>query len=128
MKRTCWLQLVAVSPPARIEFPHETEFRKEAYGVSRTNQTHPYHLQPVQRPQAGDGDSRLQFCCWLLLKTVDELNFLIRVLGTNEAEFATSGTTNLHIFSFTGGCPPVYSCKYQVPALRCTSSLHTPGG
>jgi hypothetical protein len=46
--------------------------------------------------QAGDSDSRLQSCRWVMHKIVDEPYFFSRLLWIDEAGFTRSGITNQH--------------------------------
>jgi hypothetical protein len=54
-------------------------------------------LQLVQVLQTGGSHLGLQFCLWLLHKTVDESDFMCRILWTAKATFTRSVVNTLHI-------------------------------
>ncbi|CAH2004529.1 unnamed protein product [Acanthoscelides obtectus] len=64
--------------------------------VLRNDHRRPYHLQPVQGLQPGDGERRITFCQWILDKTDNNREFLSNVLWTDESCFIRRGVVNFH--------------------------------
>ncbi|CAH1982818.1 unnamed protein product [Acanthoscelides obtectus] len=62
----------------------------------RNDHRRPYHLQPVQGLQPGDGERRITFCQWILDRTDNNREFLSNVLWTDESCFTRRGVVNFH--------------------------------
>nr|CAI5818484.1 unnamed protein product [Callosobruchus analis] len=63
--------------------------------VTREQQLHPYHLQPIQALLPPDYAARVHFCEIIRHKRQEDLYFTSRILFTDDA-FTRSGVTNLH--------------------------------
>ncbi|CAH1998540.1 unnamed protein product [Acanthoscelides obtectus] len=64
--------------------------------VLRNDHRRPYHLQPVQGLQPGDGERRITFCQWILDRTGNNREFLSNVLWSDESCFTRRGVVNFH--------------------------------
>lgn len=57
---------------------------------------HPYHNNPVQDLLPDDYEKRIEFCNWLLERSLDDNEFISRILWTDESQFTRDGITNFH--------------------------------
>ncbi|XP_048006642.1 uncharacterized protein LOC125241966 [Leguminivora glycinivorella] len=66
------------------------------WSVLRANDKHAFHYTPVQGLQEGDPARRFEFFKFLMHTDVDDIQFLQRILWTDESCFNREGITNLH--------------------------------
>ncbi|KAJ8940869.1 hypothetical protein NQ318_010182 [Aromia moschata] len=57
---------------------------------------YPYHLQKIHELIPEDFPRRMQFANWLLDQQRNNVNFISKILFTDEASFTKNGITNLH--------------------------------
>jgi hypothetical protein len=91
---------------AAVEIDPSTSIRRLAlqYNVSRQRisrilhgeNMHPYHHTPVQELLPNDFVIRLEFCKWLLERSLKDNHFINRILWTDESQFTRDGITNFH--------------------------------
>jgi hypothetical protein len=88
--------MITDEPAPGTFLPLLDDFLSALWRTLRDSQLCHFHVQPVQDLQPGDKYLRLQFSRWVLHKTVDTLQFLFRVLCTDEAVFTRSGVHSPH--------------------------------
>ena len=74
--------------------------KSKVHRIIKRHRFHPYHCTPVQALNHGDNQKRIQFCKTILLKAESDVNFLSRILWTDESTFTRDGTTNFHNMHF----------------------------
>lgn len=57
---------------------------------------HPYHYTPVQELLPADLQLRVDFCRNLMLRDLQDADFLQSIIWTDEAQFTRDGVTNFH--------------------------------
>lgn len=94
---------------AIVENPHTSSRQLSTnLDISRTSiqriikkhKFHPYHIQLHQELLDADYQKRLTFCQWIQNQLAVQVNFLQRIMFSDEATFHKNGTVNKHNFHY----------------------------
>lgn len=68
----------------------------KVWNTVHRSRLYPYHLTPVQVIQDGDPARRVEFCRFMLNTDMEDANFLLKILWTDESKFDQDGISNYH--------------------------------